>query len=278
MRYRGRAYIRPCPPYAEWSIQDTVSDEIQNDGTCIAVPLSRRLCSLWPALALPSAAGASFLPPEMLDTAATYIAWFVICIVPIGVIVLFWLVHVLPEKIAEKRHHPQKDAIHTLCLLSLAFGGLLWPLAWLWAYTKPVGYQLAYGTDKHDDYFHEIGRAREGGRARDHEIAHLREELDAMAEQGTLPPKLATLRADLAAVEVAAQAKPRRTIAQSVAPPTRPRPEPVERTRDAPDGSPPPRDLLVLRLADLHQVQVAAVEHGVAGHRRHHPDRRDGSA
>ena len=72
------------------------------------------------ALALPSAARASFLPPEVMDTAATYVAWFVICVVPIGAIVLFWMVHVLPEKIAHKRHHPQRDAIHTLCLLSLA--------------------------------------------------------------------------------------------------------------------------------------------------------------
>ena len=38
-------------------------------------------------------------------------------------------------------------------MLSLAFGGLLWPLAWLWAYTKPVLYRMAYGTDKvpHDE-------------------------------------------------------------------------------------------------------------------------------
>ena len=72
-------------------------------------------------------------------------------------IVLFWMVHVLPEKIAHKRHHPQLEAIRTLCLLSLVFGGLLWPLAWLWAYTKPVGYKLAYGTDKHPDYFKEHG-------------------------------------------------------------------------------------------------------------------------
>lgn len=28
------------------------------------------------------------------------------------------------------------------------FGGLLWPLAWLWAYSKPVLYKLAYGTDR----------------------------------------------------------------------------------------------------------------------------------
>ncbi len=117
------------------------------------------------ALVIPPVARASFLPPEMMDTAAMGLAWLVICAVPIGGIVLFWLVHVLPERIAHKRHHPQKDAIHTLCLLSLVFGGLLWPIAWLWAYTKPVGHQLAYGTDKHDDYFHETGE-RAGGRAR----------------------------------------------------------------------------------------------------------------
>ena len=53
-------------------------------------------------------AHASFLPPEMMDTAAMGLAWFVICVVPIGGIVLFWMVHVLPEKIAHKRHHPQR--------------------------------------------------------------------------------------------------------------------------------------------------------------------------
>ncbi len=66
---------------------------------------------------------------------------------PIAGIVAFWLVHILPEKIAEKRHHPQAEAIQVLCLLSLFFGGLLWPLAWLWAYSKPVLYKMAYGTD-----------------------------------------------------------------------------------------------------------------------------------
>ena len=79
---------------------------------------------------------------------AKYIAIFALFFVPIVLIVLFWMVHVLPEKIAHKRHHPQLEAIKTLCLLSLVFGGLLWPIAWLWAYTKPVGYKLAYGTDK----------------------------------------------------------------------------------------------------------------------------------
>ena len=93
------------------------------------------------------------LSGETLDKAASVVALIVIFLVPIILIALFWLVHVLPEKIAHQRHHPQRDAIHTLCLLSLFFGGLLWPLAWLWAYTKPVFHKMAYGTDKHDDYF-----------------------------------------------------------------------------------------------------------------------------
>src|SRR5436190_16860909 len=100
---------------------------------------------------------ASFLSPELEDKLATFIALFVIFVIPVVLIVLFWMVHVLPEKIAHKRHHPQFEAIRTLCLLSLVFGGLLWPFAWLWAYTKPVGYKLAYGTDKHPDYYKEHG-------------------------------------------------------------------------------------------------------------------------
>jgi CBS domain containing-hemolysin-like protein len=151
------------------------------------------------ALILPSAARASFLPPEMMDTAATYLAWFIICAVPVGGIALFWLVHVLPEKIAHKRHHPQRDAIHTLCLLSLLFGGLLWPIAWLWAFTKPVGYRMAYGTEKHEDYYDEMVEKAHAGELLEHELAHLRDELDAMAAKGTLSAELKVLRRDLAA-------------------------------------------------------------------------------
>jgi len=152
--------------------------------------------------AVAAPASASFLSGEALDTAATYIAWFVVCIVPIAVIVLFWMVHVMPEKIAAKRHHPQKDAIHTLCLLSLVFGGLLWPFAWLWAYTKPVGYRLAYGTEKHDDYYVEMARKAKAGELLEDDIVHLRNELDAMAAKGTLPPTLKGLRQELDAVRV----------------------------------------------------------------------------
>ena len=145
-------------------------------------------------------ASASFLSGDALDTMADWVAIVVLIVVPIGVIVLFWLVHVLPEKAAEKRHHPQKDAITTLCLLSLAFGGLLWPLAWLWAYTRPVGYKLAYGSDKHDDYFVEMADRGKAGELLAPDIDHLRNELDAMAAKGALPPRLRELRSELDAL------------------------------------------------------------------------------
>jgi len=164
--------------------------------------------------ALPSIAHASFLPPEMMDSAAMGLAWFIVVFVPIGVIVLFWMVHVLPEKIAHKRHHPQRDAIQTLCLLSLVFGGLLWPIAWLWAYVKPVTYKMAYGSDKHEDYFHELGAKAKSGELLEHELAHLREELDRIADKGGLSAELKVLRRDLQA----AHAKPAAAGAASAVP------------------------------------------------------------
>jgi CBS domain containing-hemolysin-like protein len=96
----------------------------------------------------PASAHASIFHGETLDKVANIFSWVVLAIVPIVGIAVFWLVHILPEKIAEKKQHPQTAAIQCLCLLSLVFGGLLWPLAWLWAYTKPVLYKSAYGVDK----------------------------------------------------------------------------------------------------------------------------------
>jgi len=105
-------------------------------------------------LALPSRAHASLFHGETLDSIANGISWVVLIIAPIIGIGAFWLVHILPEKIAHKKMHPQTRAIQCLCLLSLCFGGLLWPIAWLWAYTKPVLHKMAYGTDVDESLGH----------------------------------------------------------------------------------------------------------------------------
>jgi CBS domain containing-hemolysin-like protein len=105
-------------------------------------------------LLLPSRVHASIFHGETLDSIANGISWVVLIIGPIIGIAIFWMVHILPEKIAEKKKHPQTKAIQCVCLLSLCFGGLLWPFAWLWAYTKPVLHKMAYGTDVDESHGH----------------------------------------------------------------------------------------------------------------------------
>jgi CBS domain containing-hemolysin-like protein len=113
----------------------------------------------------PAHAHASIFHGETLDKVADVLTWVVLVIAPIIGIAIFLVIHILPEKIAEKREHPQTKAIQCLCLLSLVFGGILWPLAWLWAYTKPVLHKIAYGTDqlahRQDEEEEEIKHLRE---------------------------------------------------------------------------------------------------------------------
>jgi hypothetical protein len=156
-------------------------------------------------LALPSDARASLLSPELEDKLATFIALFVIFVVPVVLIALFWMVHVLPEKIAHKRHHPQFEGIRTLCLLSLVFGGLLWPLAWLWAYSRPVFYKMAYGTDTlphGTDTVPHMETPAGGGPASD----TLHDRL-ARLEARVPPTELESVRADLAVLEAKVAAR-----------------------------------------------------------------------
>ncbi len=130
------------------------------------------------------------MPPGMEEKIADVMVWVVVVAVPLAALYLFWKVHVLPEVFAEKHHHPQKRAIQVLCLLSLAFGGLLWPLAWLWAFTKPTSYKAAYGTDKHDDFFLKPDGAH-GGQPLDlaivdDEIVLLQEKLQQLSKKRAL--------------------------------------------------------------------------------------------
>jgi hypothetical protein len=151
--------------------------------------LGHRYCRRFAALialamiASPSRVHASLFHGETLDAIANGISWVVLIVAPIIGVAVFWLVHILPEKIAEKKKHPQTRAIQCLCLLSLCFGGLLWPIAWLWAYTKPVLHKMAYGTDVDETVGHGHAEATEEQK----EIEKLRArvaELEAKARSG----------------------------------------------------------------------------------------------
>ena len=192
-----------CP-----DIFSTRSRGAPNRRGCVAEPLGRWTSCLWVfVLGLAAAAPCSAASSDFVDSAAHVLALFIIVAVPIGGIVLFWLVHILPEKFAHQRHHPQLAAIKTLCLLSLVFGGILWPLAWLWAFTKPVLHQAAYGRDKHDDYYEKHGMpvpAGDEAQALRVERERVRQEIAELEKRGDLPTALAALRERLAEIETSA--------------------------------------------------------------------------
>jgi CBS domain containing-hemolysin-like protein len=162
-----------------------------------AAAMSRWIAAL-AAIAAP-AAHASFLSGEVLDKAADIVAIVVLIVVPIVLIGGFWYVHILPEKVAEARQHPQKEVINVICLLSLFFGGLLWPIAWIMAYSKPVIYKMAYGKDKHDDYYASLDD-KAATVLRD-DVARLSAELDSLAQRGQLPDELREMHARLTAIQ-----------------------------------------------------------------------------
>jgi hypothetical protein len=82
-----------------------------------------------------------------VDALADAISWIALILGPIVLIGLNYYVNIHPERIARKRRHPQLPAIKALIVMSSLFGGLFWPIAWVWASSKPVLHKLAYGTD-----------------------------------------------------------------------------------------------------------------------------------
>ena len=149
----------------------------------------------------PGLAHASFLSGDALDTVANWLSWFIIIVMPVAAVVAFLVVHVLPEKIAERRHHPHKHSIKVLCILSLFFGGMLWPFAWIWAYTRPLGFRALYGTDKDEEYYQEMGAKARAGALSDEELAVLRHEMEFMNTKQPLDLQLQRVLDDVRRIQ-----------------------------------------------------------------------------
>ena len=49
----------------------------------------------------------------------------------------------LPGQLAHKWNHPQAGAINAMSWIGIATGGLLWPVAFIWAFTMPSGMKSA---------------------------------------------------------------------------------------------------------------------------------------
>jgi hypothetical protein len=60
----------------------------------------------------------------------------------VGVIIIV-SVGKLPGQLAHKWGHPQAAAINAMSWIGIATAGLLWPIAFIWAFTTPFGAKSA---------------------------------------------------------------------------------------------------------------------------------------
>lgn len=76
-----------------------------------------------------------------------YLALAMILIVIVGLFYGFIYIHDLPYEAAKRRNHPQKEAIHVACWLSLFTLHAIWPIVYIWAVSKqgPVPVSVAGG-------------------------------------------------------------------------------------------------------------------------------------
>jgi hypothetical protein len=71
---------------------------------------------------------------------STFLDYLSLVILIAGLTLVFYAfiyIHDLPYKIAHKRHHPQAEAIHVACWLSLFTLHALWPFVYIWACMHP---------------------------------------------------------------------------------------------------------------------------------------------
>lgn len=68
-------------------------------------------------------------------------ALIVLAVLLITAIAVIGVLGALPGRVARNRRHPQADAIAVGGWLGLLFGGVLWPLVMIWAYTNTASRQ-----------------------------------------------------------------------------------------------------------------------------------------
>ena len=89
----------------------------------------------------------------------------------------FIYIHDIPYQIAKKRNHPQTEAIHLACWLSLFTLHAMWPIVFVWAIMKPKPIAVSLGIDETREQ-----ALREEIAALRSELAEVKSRLDAPAE------------------------------------------------------------------------------------------------
>jgi hypothetical protein len=80
-----------------------------------------------------------------------FLDWFSLVIAFSGitmVVMAFMWLHEYPTRIAHENKHPQEEAIHWACWLSLFTLHALWPFVFLWAKTNPQSIPVTMTDDR----------------------------------------------------------------------------------------------------------------------------------
>jgi len=76
------------------------------------------------------------------------IAFFVFAVLIAVAVIVIVLLGQLPGQIAKKRGHPQAAAITVAGWLGLATLGILWPIAFIWAFLNPISFTKTKQEDR----------------------------------------------------------------------------------------------------------------------------------
>ncbi len=112
-----------------------------------------------------------------------FLDYFALCLLLLmatGLFYVFFYIHDIPYDLAEKRDHPQKDAIYWGCWLSLFTLHVLWPFIFLWAVSKPPKVESTK-SESSDDETSASGKSRDGSTSA--EIAQLRKQIAALQDR-----------------------------------------------------------------------------------------------
>lgn len=73
-------------------------------------------------------------------------AFVVFAILIVVAVIVIVMLGKLPGQLARKRGHPQAAAINATSWIGIATGGLLWPVAFIWAFMTPILSRPASGS------------------------------------------------------------------------------------------------------------------------------------
>ena len=79
-----------------------------------------------------------------------FLNYLSLVILLVGLTLIFYTfiyIHDIPYNIAKKRNHPQKEAIHYACWISLFTLHAIWPIVFIWAIIdhKPIPVRVSDG-------------------------------------------------------------------------------------------------------------------------------------